>query len=98
MFHVFNLGGVSALRQAVDCEQYKIVGELIKLGADTSNLSLAAGDTPIHAIMIMVLEKDKSKWEAPCENMSLQWTAKFLNRTIGYVKNLALVMDLDCSC
>ena len=54
-------GGQSALRSAVECEQYKVIGELIKLGADTSHLSFIPGDTPIHAVMAMVLEKDKSK-------------------------------------
>ena len=49
------------MRSAVECEQYKVIGELIKLGADTLHLSFTAGDTPIHAIMAMVLEKDKSK-------------------------------------
>ena len=45
----------------MECEQYKVVGELIKLGADTSHLSFTPGDTPIHAVMTMILEKDKGK-------------------------------------
>ena len=60
-FCLSNIGGVSALRHGVEQEQYKIVGELIKLGADTVNLSLSPGDTPIHATMTIVLEKGKGK-------------------------------------
>ena len=61
MHCLFTIGGVSALRHGVEHEQYKIVGELIKLGADTVDLSLSPGDTPIHAIMTIVLEKGKGK-------------------------------------
>ena len=34
--------GRKPLRSAVECEQYKVIGELIKLGADTSHLSFTA--------------------------------------------------------
>ncbi|XP_045164107.2 TPR and ankyrin repeat-containing protein 1-like [Mercenaria mercenaria] len=52
--------GQMAVKCAVGEEHFKVLTELVKRGADTRNLSVYEGDTPIHAAMTIVLEKEKS--------------------------------------
>ncbi|KAK3609568.1 hypothetical protein CHS0354_019581 [Potamilus streckersoni] len=54
--------GAVLIEAAVSEGHFKVVAELLKRGANPSALSLAAGDTPIHAALIIGLEKDKGNF------------------------------------
>ncbi|KAL3888629.1 hypothetical protein ACJMK2_000994 [Sinanodonta woodiana] len=51
--------GRRAVKAAISEGHFKVVTELLKRGASPSALSLAAGDTPMHAALMIGLEKDK---------------------------------------
>jgi len=55
------IDGQKAIRTAVSEEHFKVLCELVKRGADTTALTMYNGDTPIHAALTVVLDRDKSK-------------------------------------
>ncbi|KAL3888661.1 hypothetical protein ACJMK2_001026 [Sinanodonta woodiana] len=54
--------GAALVQAAISEGHFKVVAELLKRGASPSALSLAAGDTPIHAALMIGLEKDKGNF------------------------------------
>ena len=50
--------GQTALTHAMKIEHYKVVADLIKRGADLSHFTFTPGDTPIHAVVTLVIQKE----------------------------------------
>ena len=67
-------GGQKALESAKTVQHFKVVADLIKKGADTSHFSMKSGDTPIHAIVSLVLEKEK---KGMLDSLTLSQTTDF---------------------
>ena len=51
------------MRATIEGSLYKVLALLVHKDADTSCMAVYEGDTPIHAALTVVLEKNKCKYD-----------------------------------
>ena len=56
-------GGVSAVSKATGLKHFRLLRDLLKAGADLKALSMYKGDTPVHAALVIALDKKNGETE-----------------------------------